>query len=296
MALELDDDLGAAGGGYQRSGWTPPAEPAPAKGPWVIAAFLVVAAGAAVYLLFGDRAVAPVAPVAEIAAPVPAAPTAVAPVTRLGGEPYPVDVPAIDATDPLVRTLLSVLSSHPRIAAWLATDGLVRSFTVVVLNVAEGKWPATAKGLGPLRPAQRLRVVERGGAIEIDPQSFDRYNAIAEGFASVETAGSARLYATFRPRLEEAHHDLGASTSSFDATFERAIVRLLETPVVTGPLRVEPLAEGIGYRLVDDRLESLSAPQKQLLRMGPRNARLIQAKLREVAVALGIPASRLPPG
>ena len=43
-------------------------------------------------------------------------------------------------------------------------------------------------------------------------------------------------------------------------------------------------------------LESLTNAQKQLLRMGPRNVKLIQAKLREVAVALGIPASRLPPG
>ena len=61
-------------------------------------------------------------------------------------------------------------------------------------------------------------------------------------------------------------------------------------------MRVEPMPEGIGYGFVDPQLESLSNPQKQLLRMGPRNIRLIQAKLRETALALGIPASRLPPG
>ena len=51
---------------------------------------------------------------------------------------------------------------------------------------------------------------------------------------------------------------------------------------------------GIGYAYVDPRLESLSAAQKQLLRMGPENVRTIQAKLREIALALGIPDSRLP--
>ena len=35
--------------------------------------------------------------------------------------------------------------------------------------------------------------------------------------------------------------------------------------------------------------------QKQLLRMGPTNARRIQASLRRIALALGIPAGRLPP-
>jgi hypothetical protein len=38
----------------------------------------------------------------------------------------------------------------------------------------------------------------------------------------------------------------------------------------------------------DPRLEELTAAQKQLLRMGPRNVRLIQAKLREIGSALGM--------
>ena len=296
MALELDDDLQTPGGELRRDGdWTPPAAPSRSKSLWLIAALLVVAAGAAVYILFGDRTpTTPVTVEAPAAFPSTAAPPSAA--TTLGGEPYAVEVPSIDVTDPLVRQLLTTLSSHPRIAAWLATEGLVRSFTVVVLNVAEGKLPATAKGLTSLRPSTRFRIVDRGGQTYIDPPGYDRYNALADGVASIDAAGSARLYATLRPRLEEAHRDLGASTASFDLTLERAIVRLLETPVVTTPVRVDPLPEGIGYGFADERLESLNSAQKQLLRMGPRNVRLIQAKLRETAVALGIPASRLPPG
>ncbi len=296
MALELDDDLRTPGGDLRRDGdWTPPGEPARAKGLWLVAAALVVAAGAAVYILYGNRTPAIPAPVgatAPVAAPAPAPTPAT---TILGGEPYAVEVPAIDATDPLVRELLATLSAHPRIAAWLATDGLVRSFAVVTINVAEGKLPATAKGLTSLRAPTRFRVVERSGQTYVDPRSYDRYNGLADAAASVDAAGSARLYATLRPRLEEAHRDLGVSTASFDLALEKAIVRLLETPAVTGPIRVEALPEGIGYGLVDTQLESLTSAQKQLLRMGPRNVRLIQAKLRETAVALGIPASRLPP-
>jgi hypothetical protein len=99
------------------------------------------------------------------------------------------------------------------------------------------------------------------------------------------------LYATLRPRIEEAYRDLGYPDQPFDRTLQRAIVMLLDTPDVNGPVRVEP--KGIGYAFADHLLEALSGPQKELLRTGPRNVRVIQAKLRDIAVALGIPAGDL---
>ena len=94
-----------------------------------------------------------------------------------------------------------------------------------------------------------------------------------------------------KPRIEDAHRDLG-SADSLDRTLERAIVALLNTPSIDGSERLRP--KGIGYGYSDERLESLSPAQKQLLRMGPRNVRVIKTKLREIALALGIPAAHLP--
>jgi hypothetical protein len=39
----------------------------------------------------------------------------------------------------------------------------------------------------------------------------------------------------------------------------------------------------------------LSQAQKQLFRMGPKGVRAVQGKVRELAAALGVPESRLPP-
>jgi len=59
---------------------------------------------------------------------------------------------------------------------------------------------------------------------------------------------------------------------------------LLETPVIEGPVRlVRPV---VMYEYEDPRLESLAGAQKQMLRMGPRNTKLIQAKLSELAIEL----------
>jgi hypothetical protein len=54
---------------------------------------------------------------------------------------------------------------------------------------------------------------------------------------------------------------------------------------------VTPGAGGFVY--ADSRLETLAPAQKQLLRMGPENARSIKAKLHEMALALGVSEERL---
>jgi hypothetical protein len=210
----------------------------------------------------------------------------------LGGEPEPIAVPPLDASDALVRELVARLSSHPAVAAWLTTPGLIRNFTVVVANVAEARTPAVH--LGALRPATRFQVVQRADGLYIDPRSYERFDKVAAAAASIDPAGASRLYATLKPRIEEAYRELGAPDGTFDRALERAIVVLLKTPVVDEPIRVEPQG-GTGFAYVSPELEALSAPQKQLLRAGPRNVRTIQSALRLFATALGIPEDRLPP-
>ena len=263
----------------------PELPPRRASSVWVAVTLLLVAAGAAAYFAFVWRQSA--APSRTAGAPPPAAAAQASP--PLGGKGDPMTLPSLDASDTLVRTLVQALTESPAVMAWLPTHGLIRNFTVVVANVADGVTPA--KHVTVLRPAAPFRIVMRDGTSSVDPRSYDRYATIGDAIASVDAGGAAKLYATLKPRIEDAHRDLGAS-DSFDRTLERAIVALLNTPVVDGPERLK--LKGIGYAYADERLESLTPAQKQLLRMGPRNVRLIKAKLRDIAVALGIPPAHLP--
>jgi DUF3014 family protein len=258
----------------------------PTAGVWIAAIVVLIAAAVAAYVVFSRReaATAP-ATAARGAAGTPA------PAQPLGGQPAPIDVPPLEQSDSVVRELVRQLSSHPQVAAWLTTDGLIRNFTVVVSNTAEGTTPANQ--LRVLRPKGEFQVVQRGEDLVVDPRSYERYNGIAEAAASIDPQGAARLYATLKPRIEEAYGELGYPRTPFDTTLERAIVALLRTPVADGPVRVRPKG-GTGYAFVDPALENLSGPQKQLLRTGPENQRKIQAALRRIALALGIPESRLP--
>jgi hypothetical protein len=266
----------------------PSPEPPPRSvSPALVGAVLLIiaAAVAAWFVLRGPEPAQPEA--TQAAAPVEGA----AP-RPLGGPADDIVVPPLDETDPLVRQLVAALSSHPQLAAWLATDNLVRTFTLVVHDVAAGTTPS--RRLKVLSPGAPLRVVDQSEEVVVlDRASYARYNAFADAVASVDAPGAARLYATLKPRIEEAHREYGYPDTPFDQTLETAIVHLLRTPVVDREIALEPKG-GVGYGFADPRLEALSPAQKQLLRMGPRNVRLLQAKLREIGLALGIPAERLP--
>jgi hypothetical protein len=266
----------------------PPDTPPPRRplGLWLAVAGLLAATAIAAYVAFGGRTTsAPVTTKPErVEAPQP-------PLPPLGGAAAPIVLPPLDQTDPVVRDLLKQITSHPRVAAWLATQGLIRNFVVVVSIVAEGRTPAGQ--LRVLRPSAGFHVIERGGDLYIDPRSYERYDGLAAAAASIDPAGAARLYATLKPRIEEAYRDLGVPATPFDRTLERAIVLLLKTPTVEDPVRAEPQG-GVGYGFAAPDFEALPAAQKQLLRMGPRNVRSIQSSLRAIALALGIPPERLP--
>ena len=261
----------------------PPARPI---GLWIAIAVVAVAIGAAAYYAFLWKP----RPAPAVSGTATSPTTVTEPLPSLGGKGDAIAIPPLDASDSVVRTLVQALSESSAVMAWLPTNGLIRNFTVVVTNVADGATPA--KLLKVLKPRAAFRIVDRAGGTYPDPRSYDRYNGIADAVASIDPAGAAKLYATLKPRIEEAHRDLAASSESFDHTLERAIVALLDTPNVDAPPRLRP--KGIGYGYADDRLEDLTPAQKQLLRMGPRNVRIIKARLREIAVALGIPASHLP--
>jgi hypothetical protein len=243
---------------------------------WIaIAVLAVIAVAGFLYLRRGASG--------DAETPAAAASGAAAPVTGVPVEP--IALPPLDQTDTLVRQLVGALSSHPRVAAWLATDGLIRNFVVVVENISNGQTPAGH--LRTQRPTGPFRVVERNGTLFIDPRNYARYDDLAGAALSVDAAGAAKIYTMLKPRIQDAYADLGYQ-QSFDIALSRAISSLLQVPPLDGDVPLE-FEGATAYRYEDPRIEGLTAAQKQLARMGPGNVRAIQAKLRAVASALALP-------
>ncbi len=199
----------------------------------------------------------------------------------------PVD---LDKSDDLVRQLAKEISSHPRIAQWLQSKDLIRRFVAAVDNIANGLSPRAH--IDFFLPPGEFVAVKKGNVFLADPDGYSRYDTVADVFVSLDSKQCVSLFRALKPLWQEAYRDLGYPDQDFEQTILRAIVELLETPVVEGDIVLEKAV--LNYVLLDSELESLSDAQKHLLRMGPENVGAIQAKMREMAIALGLSESRLP--
>jgi hypothetical protein len=246
---------------------------------WIVFTIaLVVAAAALGY--FALRRSTPRSTATAISEP---APIAKSDASKLEGEK--IALPPLQETDPLVRDLVGKLSSHPKVLAWLATRGLIENFTVVTLNVAEGRTPAAH--LQTLAPTGRFRVRSTGAGVFVDPVSYQRYDDYAAAVDGLDATGTARLYLTLKPRIVDAYRALGYPDGDFDQVLAKAIANLRAVPVIERDI---PLREAIvSYEFADPKLEELSPAQKQFLRMGPRNINRVRQKLSEISMLLGLP-------
>ncbi len=228
---------------------------------WMIVAAvaLVLVAGSALYLHRSKP---------DVAAP-PAPPQATA-------APAPADapLPPREKTDADAKKNLLALSPRPEWAEWLNVGDLLDRWVVIVDNVAED--------VSPRRQLEFIKVTPLRG----DRMEYARYDGVADVIASIDARKFAQVVRDFHPLLEAAYHKLGYPDRKFDDVLAKALQRIVGAPVAAQMPKLEP--KGALLRFSDDRLESLGAVEKHLLRMGPRNTKLIQGKAREIAAALDL--------
>jgi hypothetical protein len=187
-------------------------------------------------------------------------------------------------SDAVVREVVVALSSQPEVVVWLANEDLVRRFVASVHLIADGKNPRSQ--LEFLKPSGRFSGIERGDEWLIDPKSYRRYDLVAQSFAGLDNEGMVKVYEELEPLIDEAHREIAPPGTTFKATLKKAFDVLLAVPVVEGDVALNPKVISFAYE--DERLEGLSEAKKQLLRMGPENVALVQAKIRELRAALGL--------
>ncbi|MFT7220590.1 MAG: hypothetical protein ACI8Z1_002209 [Candidatus Azotimanducaceae bacterium] len=197
-------------------------------------------------------------------------------------------LPLLDESDQLIRDGAVSLTRHEGINPWLGPNELIRKFVAFADNVAHGQVAkAPVRALAPegaflVRPLPLSSPgIER---FELDKVSFDRYDRITEIVISVDQRRAAEFYHLLKPLVQEAYGELGYGDKPFDEVFFQSIGQILEAPIIEDQIVL--VRPSVMYRFEDENLENLSALQKQMIRMGPRNTRLIQAKVREIELEL----------
>jgi hypothetical protein len=253
-----------------------PEAPPPSPTRWVVVGALAVVAGSLLALWWISRAKLDTATIP---------PTTATDVAVRSNRPkrQPIQLPSLDGSDPLLREMVAALSHHPLLARLLATDRLVRSATLAVEQIGDGRTPA--EPLRPLRPATRLAILGTESG-RIDPKSYARWNGPTASLTSVNPAEAAQVYVNVKPLFDQAYRELGHPKGDFDDAIVRAIGTLAGTP----PLSTDPelLRRPGYYEHADPTLRSLLPVQKQLLLVGPDNRQKIMDWLMRLATSLDL--------
>jgi hypothetical protein len=218
------------------------------------------------------------APPVRAAAPQPAANTAPPIEHPIPGEGSPQALPALNDSDPVVHDSLVGVFGRDSVEQFLVPQNIVRHIVVTVDNLPRHK---VAVDLRPVKPTSGQAVTATQGEVTVlSEANFARYAPLTRVVQRTDVRTLAVVYERLYPLFQQAYEDLGYPGKYFNDRLVEVIDNLLQTPEVPAPIPV--VQPKVFWEYADASLENRSAGQKLLIRMGPQNARVIKAKLREM--------------
>ncbi|HWF97729.1 MAG TPA: DUF3014 domain-containing protein [Steroidobacteraceae bacterium] len=246
---------------------------------------IVIAAAIAIGVYYRYYSPVPATPAPQPAATgqqqAPPAPAIQHPIPSTAEQPAQ-PLPPLDKSDSVVADSLAGLLSKPAVAKFLVPHHIIRDTVVTVDNLPRSK---VAAELRPIQPTSGETAVEtQGSSTVLSQQNYARYAAFIDVVRSVDPKALAAVYFRLYPLFQQAYESLGYPGKYFNDRLVQAIDSMLATPDVQDPiLLVRPK---VFYQFADPKLEALPAGQKLLIRMGPQNAGIVKAKLREFRAAI----------
>jgi hypothetical protein len=242
---------------------------------WLIGIIAAIAVALGGWYWYASRR-APAAPAATATAPAPAAssePQIANPIPA--GETAA--LPALNDSDAVVHDSLAGVIGRAPVEQFLVPQNIVRHIVATVDNLSQRK---VAVELRPVKPtAGQTVTASQGDVITLSDTNFARYAPLVHAVQATDVKSLALVYRRLYPLFQQSYEDLGYPGKYFNDRLVQVIDHLLQAPEVAGPIRlVQPK---VMFQYADPNLESSSAGQKLLIRMGPANERIIKQKLRE---------------
>ena len=205
--------------------------------------------------------------------------------------PTSLPLPELEGSDDLFRKQWARLWSGTDVANGTKTEQLVRKATVLLDNFAQGKIVRNSLSTLTLKSPFVVDLVQPEtneqdsvDVFQLNPKSYQRYSPIVTAITAVETHQIIRFYRQFRPLLQQAYKELGYPAGGIDDVVLTTLQKIQTAPIVEGEIRL--IQPKVMYEFQNQNLEQRSALDKQLIRMGPANTRLLQQKARELELVL----------
>lgn len=196
----------------------------------------------------------------------------------------PEPLPPLDESDQTVRQEFSELvRGDNQFAEMLLFKTFVRNFVVIIDNLTEARIPQKYLFVKP--PAGKFTVrKDEADNTFIAPENHSRYLPFVRLVSMLDTDSLVNVYVYLYPLFQQAYEELGYPDRYFNDRLVEVIDHLLEAPEAVDPIALEQ--PKVYYQYADPTLESRSAGQKLLMRVGNENAALLKQKLREIKIRL----------
>lgn len=249
-----------------------------------VAALIFVLAATGVYYLRSRNQPLPAAPSAPIAPPPPPAEPSVAnPLPQTAGNAASFGpVPELADSDVPLRDALAKISSADAVKDFLVPQDLIRKMVVTIDNLPRQKVAVDKRPANPAAGSFAAKGDELHATL--DQRNFDRYKPMIAVVNQLDAKQLGALYIHYYPLFQESYQNLGYPNGYFNDRLVEVIDNLLATPEPKEP--IELVRPNVMYVYADPALESRSAGQKLLIRMGPENAKAIKAKLTELRAVI----------
>jgi hypothetical protein len=250
---------------------------------WIAAGVGVVGLFAALFIYFSPRSpvqpAAQPAPVAAAAAPAEEPDVIKHPIAAAPGEQA---APPLEASDQPLFDALAGLAGKAPVEQFVIPQDLVRHIVVTIDNLTTEQ---VAERVRPIKAVPgRFAVSGSEDAPTLAAANYARYEPLVKTLVATDTAQLVAIYTRYYPLFQQVYEGLGHPPQYFNDRVVEVIDHLLAAPQVQGPIAlVQP---SVQYKYADPKLESLSAGQKALVRMGGANAAVVKEKLRALRAAL----------
>ncbi len=174
-------------------------------------------------------------------------------------------LPRLDQSDGAFGQALAGLIGHKAFAQWLIPHRLILHIVATIDNLPRQQAPTKAWPVSPVPGA--LRTSGTGADLAISPDNAQRYAPYLQVLQQVRPHALVEVYLEFYPLFQQAYTELGYPHGDFNSRLLVVIDNLLAAPEPKPPvLLVQPK---VLYQYADPRLESASAGQKIMMRLGP---------------------------
>lgn len=207
-------------------------------------------------------------------------------------EPIPVFIPEPVAPPPPVvteatadsyaREIIDSINGGKALKQFVAGNYVVERTVAIVDSLRRGEVPYKLLPVG--KPASAFPISDDGLRVTMDTAGFARYDAFANWVNSLDVDAIIAAFNDYESLATAALANMGVNDFDIRGAALAATTQILATPSL--PEGAELMRNEANWVYMDPELESLTALQKQILRMGPENAELVQQKARELRGAL----------